>query len=132
MDIQSLSDGLALFRSGMDGVRSALGTWRDIRGLLPDDKAGEIDRALETSEEQLRIAEAQIAKGLGYTLCHCLFPPTPMLTVGWKSARGPANPGGPVHRCSKCGITDNNGTTWAPTAILADRAADRLSGGQEP
>lgn len=115
MDLQSLTDGLALFRSGMDGVRSALGTWRDVRGLLPDEKRGEIDRALEASEQQLRIAEAQIAKGLGYDLCHCQFPPVAMLTVGWRNGRGKEIPNGPVHRCPACGITDNGGWSWTRT-----------------
>ncbi len=41
VDLQSLTDGLALFRSGMEGVRSALGTWRDVRGLLPNEKGSE-------------------------------------------------------------------------------------------
>lgn len=131
MDLQSLSDGLALFRSGMDGVRTALGTWRDIRGLLPDDKAGEIDRALETSEQQLRIAEAQIAKGLGFSLCNCQFPPTAMLTVGWLNSRGRDTPSRPVDRCPKCGITNNGGWAWTPTVALADRAAVRISGTEQ-
>ena len=40
-----------------------------------------IETALTTASSNTAIAEAQIAQALGYQLCHCQFPPTPMLTV---------------------------------------------------
>jgi hypothetical protein len=121
-DLPSLSEGIALFKSGMEGIRTALGIWRDIRGAIPDaSQREEVTRALEESEQQLRIAEAQIAKGLGYTLCECEFPPTPMLTVGW--IERPAESARAVHRCPKCGITDNAGWGWTSTESIKQRNA---------
>jgi hypothetical protein len=130
-ELAAINEGIALFKSGMEGIRSAFGIWKDIRGALPEgSKRDEVTRALEQSERQLQIAEAQIAKGLGYSLCQCEFPPTPMLTVGWINFRGtPANAGRAVHRCPRCGITDNGGWGWAPTAGLREHAATRLPSG---
>ena len=60
-----------------------------MRGAMPaGSQRDEVTRALEQSEQQFRIAEAQIANGLGYALCECQFPPTPMLKVGWLNGRG--------------------------------------------
>jgi hypothetical protein len=123
IDLASLADGLVIFKSGMDGIRSAFQLARDVMGGLPADKATHLSEALQRTEEQFAIAEAQIAKGLGYELCHCAFPPTPMLTVGWKER----DQSGPVHRCPKCGITDNAGVGWNPTDIISARAEAWLS-----
>jgi hypothetical protein len=118
-DLTSITEGIALFKSGMDGIRSAFGIWKDIRATLPEgSRRDEVTRALEQSERQLQIAEAQIAKGLGYTLCECEFLPTPMLTVGWIERGGNRA----VHRCPKCGITDNGGTGWTTTEEISERS----------
>ncbi len=119
MDAVSLAQGLAIFKSGMDGLRSAIQFAKELRGSLPSEKSDEVTQALDRSEEQFAIAEAQIAKGLGFELCHCAFPPTPMLTVGWIS-RGTIERA--VHRCPKCGITDNAGWGYTPTEAIAARA----------
>jgi hypothetical protein len=120
VDLTSLNDGLALFKSGMDACRTAIGVIRDFRNVLPDGSKGEeFTLALAKAERQIQIAEAQIAKGSGYTLCECEFPPTPMLTVGWINQRGsPRNAGRPVRRCPKCGINDAGGWGWSPTASV--------------
>jgi hypothetical protein len=123
VDITSLTEGLALFKSGMDGLRAAIGIARDIRGVIPEAQRNEVNRALEQSERQLQIAEAQIAIGLGYTLCECEFPPTPMLTVGWIE-RGKNRP---VHRCPRCGVIDNGGDGWTTTEEIRKRG-ERGSG----
>ena len=126
-DLTGLADGIALFRSGMEGVRGAFGLWRDIRGALPEGGQKEaVTLALEKSEEQFQVATAQIAKGLGYDLCMCAFPPTPMLTVGWMS-RVTTSPGRAVHRCPRCGILDNGGWRWTPTAAIRDHGDSRLA-----
>ncbi len=127
----SLADGIALFKSGMEGFRSAFGMWSDIRSAMPEGRQREeVTRALEQSEQQFKIAEAQIAKGLGYTLCECEFPPTPMLTVGWINGRGSsAKAGRAVHRCPRCKIIDNGGWGWTPTAALKEHPATRLPPG---
>jgi hypothetical protein len=75
MDMTSLAEGLAIFKSGMDGIRAAYTFIKDVRGGLPADRQAELGKVLELSEQQFAIAEAQIAKGLGYELCHCGFPP---------------------------------------------------------
>jgi hypothetical protein len=128
VDLTSLSDGIALFKSGMDGIRGALSIWKDIRGAVPEGAEREaVSRALEKSEEQLQIAEAQIAKGLGYDLCECAFPPTPMLTVGWMNGVSNKISSRAVHRCPKCGIMDNSGWAWTPTAVIREHGDKRLA-----
>ena len=54
-----------------------------------------VEQALQDASRQLEIGEAQIAKGLGFSLCQCSFPPTPMLTVGragQRETKGHASP----------------------------------------
>jgi hypothetical protein len=53
------------------------------------------------------VAEAQLAKALGYQLCYCTFPPTAMLTVGQTLGRPSYVP---VYECPKCGY-NTSGTT---------------------
>jgi hypothetical protein len=120
-DLAAITEGVALFKSGMEGIRGALGIWRDIRGSIPEgSQRDEVSRALEQSERQLQFAEAQIAKGLGCTLCECAFPPTPMLTVGWINGGGKANPSRAVRRCPRCGLADHGGWAWTPTAAISE------------
>jgi hypothetical protein len=114
VDITSLSDGLALFKSGMEGMRGAVGLWKEFKGALPVDKQEHVDKAIERSEEQLKLAEAQIAKGLGFPLCHCAFPPPIMLRVGYfrqmlGGGRGFVH--APAHECPRCHQTDALGQT---------------------
>ena len=71
---------------------------RQCTSLLPNDQKKEVaTQALEQAEQASRIAEAQIAKALGYELCKCQFPPTPMLTIGY-TFKGREN----VYRCPVC------------------------------
>jgi hypothetical protein len=42
-----------------------------------------IDQALTTASSNTAIAEAHLAQALGYELCRCEFPTTPMRTVGY-------------------------------------------------
>jgi hypothetical protein len=117
IDITSLTEGFAALKSGTEGIRRLLSLWNDIKGHGGEAQQVAATRALETSERQLQFAETQIAKGLGYTLCMCAFPPTPMLTVGWVERGGSRA----VHRCPRCGITDNGGTGWTPTDSIRIR-----------
>ena len=126
-DRTAITEGIALFKSGMEGIRSAFGIWRDMRGAIPEgSQRDEVTRALEQLEQQFKIAEAQIAEGLGYTLCECVFPPTPMLTVGWMNGNSTTVSGRAVHRCPRCGIVDNGAWDWKPTAALKEHADSRL------
>jgi hypothetical protein len=115
-DLKFLAEGFAALKSGMDGIRGALSLWKEIKG---DGRSPpiEVTHALEKSERQLQMAETQIAMGLGYTLCECTFPPTPMLTVGWIERGGNRA----VHSCPRCGITDNGGVGWTRSEEIKQR-----------
>lgn len=113
VDITSLTEGLALLKSGMDGLRAAIGIARDIRGVIPEAQRNEVNRALEQSERQLQIAEAQIAIGLGYTLCECEFPPDSDVDGRVDRARkeqaGPPMPAMRCHRQRRRWVDDHRG-----------------------
>lgn len=97
------SQGAAAFKSIFDGLRTAIAMVRDLRGAPQpsNEKEGElIDAALDSATKATAIAEAEVAKALGYELCKCEFPPTPMLTIGIQSATAGRN--GPVYECPKC------------------------------
>jgi len=83
----------------------------DAKGLLPrDDKSlPTITAALEAAETSSKIAEAEVAKALGYELCKCQFPPTPMLTVGMMEGRPKT---GPVYECPRCGFNTAHPYTY--------------------
>jgi hypothetical protein len=93
----------------LDGVKTLIDTWRsalgfvkDARDLIPEGENKEAaSEALENAEKAAVVAEAQIAQALGYELCRCEFPPTPMLRVGYMAPWGDRK-GGPVHECPKC------------------------------
>ncbi|MGY4409137.1 hypothetical protein ACVWW4_000873 [Bradyrhizobium sp. LB7.1] len=100
-DPQTWSQGAVAFKSIFDGLRSAIGMLRDLRGSgEPSTREGElIDAALDKATKATAIAEAEVAQALGYQLCKCEFPPTPMLTVG-STSRG--DKPGTVYECPKC------------------------------
>ena len=111
MDMTALAEGLAVFKSGMDGLRVAFGIVREVKGDLPEKAREQLSLALDQSEQALRIAEWQIALGLGFPLCRCEYPGTPMLTVGSqrRPRLSPPNSGlefVPLHECPRCGLTD--------------------------
>jgi hypothetical protein len=75
---------MTLAKTGFDTLRTALGLVKDVQQALPSGEKKEVAaRTLEEADKQLRLAEAEIAKALGYTLCRCEFPPTPMLQVSY-------------------------------------------------
>jgi hypothetical protein len=56
---------------------------RDVQGVLPaSEKKDAIGTSLAGAERQIRVAEEQIARGLGYQLGRCRFSLIPVLTVG--------------------------------------------------
>jgi hypothetical protein len=95
----------------LDTVRSALGLAREVVSSNPPKPGEEVKTAaaviaLDAAERQVALAEAQIAQLLGYQLCRCQFPPTPMLDVGELHVEGLKGSSGRVHECPKCGQND--------------------------
>jgi hypothetical protein len=104
-DPVTIMSAIPAVKSAFDAVRSAIGLVKDAKDLLPKDqkaKADAITAALATAESSSRIAEAEVAKALGYELCKCTFPPTIMLTVGELDGRSKLGLG-PVYECPRCG-----------------------------
>jgi hypothetical protein len=60
-------------KSTFEGFRAALGLIKDARGLGSEnpEQAKAITAALDQAEAGAKVAEAQIAKALGYELCKC-------------------------------------------------------------
>jgi hypothetical protein len=114
-DIATVVGAIAALKPTFDALRSAMGLLKDAKELLPpgDQRGAAISQALATAESTSRIAEAEVAKALGYELCKCEFPPTPMLTVG--SLDGRPNTG-QVYECPKCGFNTAYPFTYTRTA----------------
>ena len=123
MDIAGITEGIAAVKVGFDALRNAIGLVKDAQGLLPEgDKKQVLSQTLAEADRQVRLAEAQIAQALGYPLCRCMYPPTPMLTVGYRvpprggpewaialqlqKAEGRATPAFDVHECPACKRND--------------------------
>jgi hypothetical protein len=83
-------------------LRAAIGLVKDAKELLPKEKSEVVNAALATAESSSLIAEAEMAKALGYELCKCTFPPTIMVTVGQHNGRTELGTG-PVYECPLCG-----------------------------
>ena len=83
MDMAALVGGMQAVKTGFDTLRTALGLIKDVQGIMPaGEKKDAVAASLAEASTQLKLAQAQIAQGLGYKLCRCTFPPTPMLEVG--------------------------------------------------
>jgi hypothetical protein len=64
----------------LTAAKSALDIFKGIRAELPQGpKTEEAQHEIEKAEQALKTSEAELAKALGYKLCRCKFPPTPML-----------------------------------------------------
>ena len=69
----------------IDMFKASIGLVKDAKDLLPDGTKKEaITKSLEEAERTAKLAEAQIAKSLGYHLCQCTFPPQIMLSIGYQ------------------------------------------------
>jgi hypothetical protein len=103
-------------------LRQAIGMVRDVKGLLPDgEKLDAATRALDEAERHSRLAEAQVAKALGYNLCQCDFPPTPMTVAGRYFSAGLRVD---IHECSRCSRNDAHAHAWERT--VGERAGERV------
>jgi hypothetical protein len=103
---QDWAQGAGAFKSAVDAIGSVIRIMKDLRGrkASPEEQAM-LDKAIGEAEKAAKIADAQTAKALGYTLCHCAFPPVAMLTVGWMYERGQRIAHAiPVYQCPSCGF----------------------------
>jgi len=118
-DPETMQNALAAFKSGIDMIRSTFGLIEDVKGILPDTKEKQaIEASLNASETQLLIAEAQIAQSLGYTLCRCDMPPTPMFKIGYRDSRSGKRDFIDVHECPKC--HQNDAGPWQFSKTVGD------------
>jgi hypothetical protein len=110
-DPSSWATGLTALKTAFDAARSAITMTKDIRSLGggTEQQQKAIDTALTIASSNTAIAEAEIAKALGYELCKCEFPPTPMKTVGYTRDRQV------VYQCPKCGFNNAMGRTFTKT-----------------
>lgn len=115
------ADAMTQFKVGLDMLRGTIGLVKDARDVLPaGPQRDAITSALDKSDNQIQLAEAQIASGLGYELCKCQFPPTIMLTVGHHSGRGSSNKTGPVYECPKCGFNTASPFNFVRTTSVGE------------
>jgi hypothetical protein len=87
---------LKAFSEGVSQLGSVLSTVKSVIGMFPMRQKEEAAKELLQIEEKLQIAEAQIAKGLGYELCKCTWPPQIMVHAGDVNY-------GERFRCPACG-----------------------------
>ena len=122
-DPSSWAQGASAFKSIFDGLRSAIGLVKELGGSTKNDPSRQrlLDEALDQASTAAKLAEAQLAKALGYELCKCEFPPIPMNTVGRMDRLGKIGEIKPVYECPKCGYNTAGG--WAYTRIAPPRAA---------
>jgi hypothetical protein len=124
-DPATWSQGALAFKTIFDGLRSAISMVREARGKSGDADHGKeetklIEAALEKASIATAVAEAEVAKGLGFELCKCQFPPIPMLTVGHID-NPDAKMRGAVYECPKCGF--NSAGPWSYSRIAPPRTA---------
>ena len=131
VDFLAVSAGMSALKSGLDTVKTALGIIKDAKDLLPSgQEKNRITIALDHATEKMAEGEAAVASALGFTLCRCAFPPTPMLMVGYLPIRNLSGidkgqvlsqkpkPGGgltgsiAVHECPRCKNTDAPGDNF--------------------
>jgi len=90
MDIETLSKGIGLVYTTI----TALKKMKDL--ISSGDKKQDVEQKLEEAEKNLKIAEAEIAKGFNYQLCQRHFPPGILLEIApYKS------------KCNTCGNVED-------------------------
>jgi hypothetical protein len=124
-----VNDAMALVKSAFGAMSSGMKVWKGIRQELPSAKQEEIEKvdgAFLHAEKQLNLLEAQMAKAFDYTLCHCGWPPTPMLEVG-RVPDGVVFYGWDVLECPRC-LKNNAGRyEWHRRAPTATHSPGRSS-----
>ena len=64
-------------------AKQSIGLAKEAKDLLPSsDQKKEVSEKLEKADKDLKISEAQLAKGLDYDICKCTWPPQICLSIG--------------------------------------------------
>jgi hypothetical protein len=115
-DPSAWAQAAGAFKAMFDGLRSAIAMIKEVRATGGESEAQQqfVDDALEKASQAAKIAEAEVAKALGYELCRCEFPPIPVRTVG-RIDQPRIKRAGPVYECPNCGYNDSGG--WAYSRI---------------
>ena len=87
---------LKIFSDGVSLLGSVVSTFKTVIDILPKREKDDALQKLLEVEEKLQTAQAQTAKGLGYALCRCTWPPQIMLHAGEAEY-------GEKFRCPECG-----------------------------
>lgn len=109
MDVhpQDVAQGLGALKVGVETISAAWKLVRDIRssGKTAPEQDALVDSAIMEAGKAAKIAEAQMAQALGFTLCKCEFPPHAMMAVGHKRVHGGKNfqEIAVVYECQNCG-----------------------------
>jgi len=75
MDIESISKGIGI-------VSTTINALKTLKDLIPSNKEKtDIEEKLKEAEKNLKIAEAEIAKGFDYKICRRHFPPGILLDL---------------------------------------------------
>ncbi len=75
MDIEPISKGIGI-------LSTIINTLKSLKGLIPSNKENaDFDEKLKNVENDLKNAEAEIAKGFDYQICRRHFPPGIMLDL---------------------------------------------------
>lgn len=99
MDGGEIKDVFEALRTAFQLFKDAVGWAKSAKDKLPDDdQKTSVEEDLEQAEKIGQLAEAQIAKALGYRLCQCTFPPQIMLRIGYDEHQQEQ------FRCPKCNI----------------------------
>jgi hypothetical protein len=97
MDVGEIKDGFEALKIGFQLFKDAIGWAKSAKDKLPNDgQKTSVEEDLEQAEKIGQLAEAQIAKALGYHLCKCTFPPQIMLRIGYDEYQREQ------FRCPKC------------------------------
>src|SRR5687768_10668146 len=109
MGIKEIAEGIGALKGALDLIKAA-------STMLPKgEKKEEAEAKIAAAQEALKRADAELARDLGYKLCHCTFPPQIML---WQQARS-------AHVCGACG---NQFKIYRGESLEEESDYDPLSG----
>lgn len=91
---------LNLIATGIQSLKSLVELFKTGRELVTESQRETFDKTVAQTEKQLKLAEAEVATGLGYLLCKMHWPPEIMLETGQTN-----NYNVPISKCPRCGDT---------------------------